>query len=89
MAHDLSADLDQTFAKAGQGPVRDLGRQSQGAQEVAEVVGERVELEPDGVGAERVARQPRPADGVLALFRSTVPRCPGDCRSRTRARRAR
>ncbi len=41
-----------------------LGR----AQEVAEIVGERVKLETDGIGGERPARQPRPPDRALALF---------------------
>ncbi len=34
----------------------DLLRQRQGAQEVAEIIGERMELEPDLVVAETVAR---------------------------------
>jgi hypothetical protein len=37
-------------------------------QEVAEIVGERVKLETHGIGGERPARQPRPADRTLALL---------------------
>ena len=57
MANRLRADLDQPLAQAGQRPVRDLGWQSQGAQEIAEVIGECVELEANGVGSECPARQ--------------------------------
>src|SRR5262249_43466370 len=37
-------------------------------QEIAEIVGERMKLEPHGVGRERPARQPRPLDRALALL---------------------
>src|SRR5919112_3742205 len=40
---------------------------TRGAQEVAEVVGQRVQLKPYRVGGEAAARQPGPGDGVLAL----------------------
>ena len=36
--------------------------------EVAEIVGERVELEPDGVVTELAARQACPLDGVFAFL---------------------
>jgi hypothetical protein len=68
VGHDLRADLDQLLFQAGQRPVLDwLGRR-QRAQEVAEVVGERMELKSDRIGDERPARQPRPPDGALALL---------------------
>ena len=68
VADDLRADLDQLLLQAGQRPVLDrLGRR-QRAQEVAEIVGERMKLKPHGVGGERPARQPRPPDRALALF---------------------
>ena len=38
------------------------------AQEVGEIVGERVQLKPHGVVPEGMAGQPRPAERVLALF---------------------
>jgi len=60
MPNHLRADLDQALAQAGQGPVRDLRRQRQRAQEVAEVVGQRLQLPPDFFGGERPAREPRP-----------------------------
>ncbi len=56
MSHDLRADLDVLLPKRRQRPVFDLLRQRQGAQEVAEIIGERMELEPDLVVAETVAR---------------------------------
>ena len=68
MANRLRANLDQPLAQAGQRPVRDLGWQSQGAQEIAEVIGECVEPEANGVGGECPARQARPADGVLPVL---------------------
>ncbi len=55
MSHDLRADLDELLPKRRQRPVFDLLRQCQGAQEVAEIIGERMELEPDLVVAETVA----------------------------------
>ncbi len=45
----------------------DLLRQREGAQEVAEIIGERMELEPDLVVAETVTGQARPVDGVFCL----------------------
>ena len=43
-------------------------RQRQGAQEVAEIIGQGVKLEPNGIVAELAARQPGPFDGVLAFL---------------------
>ena len=64
----LRADLDQLLFQAGQRPVRDrLGRR-QRAQEIAEIVGERMKLEPNNIGSERFARQPRLLDRVLAFL---------------------
>ena len=58
VAHDLRANLDEFLLEARQRPIFDrLGRR-QRAQEVAEIVGERRKLEPDGVGGERAAREP-------------------------------
>ena len=45
MAHDLRADLDQLFLRARQRPVLDRLRGRQRAQEIAEIIGERVKLE--------------------------------------------
>jgi pilus assembly protein Flp/PilA len=51
MADDLRAGLDQPFLEARQRPVFDrLGRR-QGAQEVAEIIGEGMKLKADGVEA--------------------------------------
>src|SRR4029453_13714339 len=49
-------------------PAFDLAGQGERAEEVGEVVRQRVELEPDGVRAEGRARQSRPLDRVLALL---------------------
>ena len=79
---DLGADLHHLLPQRGQGPLRDLARQSQGAEEIGEVVGQRVELKSDGIRAERRARQPRPLDRVLPfldpLLRRPAPVVEGD-----------
>ena len=62
------------FFQARQRPVFDrLGRR-QRAQEIAEIVGERMKLEPHRVGRERPTRQPRPLDHALTLFDPTFAR---------------
>ena len=48
--------------------VLDRLRRRQRAQEIAEVVGERMKLEPYRVGGERSARQSRPLDRTLAFL---------------------
>ena len=68
VADDLRADLDEFLLEARQRPIFDrLGRR-QRAQEVAEIIGERMKLKPHGVGGERAAGEPRPSDRALALF---------------------
>ena len=68
MAHDPGADLDQLLAQRGQRPMLDPLRQGQCAQEVGEVVGERVQLEAYSVVPDGMTGQPRPAERVLALL---------------------
>jgi hypothetical protein len=65
---DLRADLDQLLLETCQRPVRDRLRRRQRAQEVAEIVGERMKLKADGIGGERAAGKPRPFDRALALL---------------------
>ena len=55
VADDLRADLDQLLLQARQRPVLDRFGCCQRAQEVAEIVGERMKLEPNRVGGERPA----------------------------------
>jgi hypothetical protein len=55
VAHDLRADLDQLLLQARQRPVLDRLRCCERAQKGAEIVGERMKLEPDGVRGERPA----------------------------------
>ena len=43
-------------------------RQRQCAQEVAEIVGERMQLQPDGVVGELAAGETRPSDGIFPLL---------------------
>ena len=65
---DLRADLDQFLLERRHRPVFDrLGRR-QRAQEVAEIVSERVKLETDSIGGEGTARQARPLDRPFALL---------------------
>ena len=68
MAHEAGSDLDQLQLKARQGPVGHRLGQLDAAQEGGEVVGQRVQLQPNLVVAEPLARQPRPAEGVFALL---------------------
>ena len=68
MADDLGSDLDQLLRQRRQLLVLHFPRQRQRAQEVAEIIGQGIELEPDLVVAELTAGQPRPLDGVLALL---------------------
>ena len=53
VADDLRADLDQLLLQARQRPVLDRFGRRQRAQEIAEIVSQRMKLEPDGVGGER------------------------------------
>ena len=55
VADDLRASLDQLLLQARQRPVLDWLGRCQRAQEVAEIVGERVKLEPHGISSERPA----------------------------------
>src|SRR5499426_690948 len=68
VAHHLRADLDQLVLQGRQRPVLDRLRRRQRAQEIAEVVGERMKLEPHRIGGERSARQSRPLDRAFALL---------------------
>ena len=55
VAHDLRANLDEFLFEARQRPILDWFGRRQRAQEVAEIIGERMKLEPHGVGGERAA----------------------------------
>ena len=68
MADDLGADLHQPVAQRRQRPMADRLGQGQRAQEVGEVVGQGVKLEPHRVGGESVTGQARPGDRVLTLL---------------------
>ncbi len=68
MSHDLGTDLDQPLPECRQRPVLDLLRQRQCAQEVAEVISERMELKPNRIVAETMAGKACPVDGVFALL---------------------
>jgi len=62
VVHDLRADLDQLLLQARHRPIFDRLRRRQCMQEIAEVVGERVKLETNGIRGERAARKTRPFD---------------------------
>ena len=68
VAHHLRPDLDQLLLQARQRPVLDRLRCCKRAEKVAKIVGERMKLEPPGVGRERPARQPCPLDRALAFL---------------------
>jgi hypothetical protein len=68
MTNDLRADLDQLFAQRRHRPILDRFRRRQRAQEVAEIVVQRVKLETNRVGGEGTAGKSRPFDRSLALL---------------------
>src|SRR6516162_3250626 len=74
VAHYLRADLDQLVPQTRQRSVLDRLRRRQRAQEIAEVVGERMKPEPHRVGGERSARQSRIAPLPSLIHCSHVPR---------------
>ncbi len=55
MADDLRANLDQLLLQGRKRPVFDRLWRRQRTQEIAEIVGERMKLETDGVGSETAA----------------------------------
>jgi hypothetical protein len=57
MTYDLRADLDEFLLESRHRPVFDQLRRRQRAQEIAEIVSERMKLETDGVGGKRPTRQ--------------------------------
>jgi hypothetical protein len=68
VADHLGADLDQLLAQAGQGPwFHPLGHR-QRPHEIAQVVGQGMELKTDSVGREGAARQACPLDRALSLL---------------------
>ena len=63
-----SSGLDHPGLKTGQRPVLHRLRQHQPSQEVTQVIGHDEQPQPDLIGHELVAGQPRPVQGVLSLF---------------------
>ena len=76
VADDLGADLDQLLAQAGQRPRLRRLRHRQRPHEIAKIVGQRVELEADGVGSEGAARQACPFDRALSFLDPLLRRAP-------------
>ena len=68
MGHDLGSNLDQFDEQGRERPVLHRARQSQTAKEVADVVCQCEELEPDLIVVEVVARKPRLVHRVLSLL---------------------
>ena len=68
VAHDLAANLYQPVSQRRQRPVVDGFRQREGAQEVTEVVGERMQLKPHSIVGELATGQSCPPDGVFAFL---------------------
>jgi hypothetical protein len=65
---ELIADQRDAGLQARQRPVLDRFGRRQRAQEVAEIVRERMKLEPHRVSGERPARQPRPLARAFAFL---------------------
>ena len=68
MANKACTCLDQAFGQAGKRPCLDHLRRRQRAQEVGEIVGQRMKLKLHGVGFEPHVREARPQDRILALL---------------------
>ena len=68
MAHDAGHDLNQFQLQAGQRPVGHRLGQFDAAQERGQIVGQCVQLQPQLVVAEPLARQPCPAEGIFAFL---------------------
>ena len=68
VTQDAGTNLNQLQLQARQRPVGRGLRQRDAAQERGQIVGEGVQLQPDLVVAEPLARQPRPAEGVLSFL---------------------
>ena len=63
MADDLRADLDELLLQTRQRPIFDRLRRRQSAQEIAEIVGQRMKLETDGVRGESTPDRSREGPG--------------------------
>lgn len=68
MADHLRTDLEQLLLQARQRPVFNRLGRCQPAQEIAEIVGQRMKLELDGIGGERPVGQPYPLDRAFTFF---------------------
>ena len=66
---DLGADLHQPISQCRQRRMIDCPGQHQGAQEVGEIVGQHVELQPHGFGGEAMAGPPRPGPRPTSITR--------------------
>lgn len=69
MTHHKGADFDQLQLEVSQRTFRHCPWQLDAAQEDAEVVGQRIKLQPRLGFTELLAPQPCPVEGILALFR--------------------
>ena len=68
MVYQSSSGLDHLGLNTRQRPVIHRLRQGQPAQEVAQVVGQYEQCEPDLVGYELVAGQPGPVQGLFTFL---------------------
>jgi hypothetical protein len=68
VANDFGADLDQLLPQTRERPGRNRLRCRKGAQEVSDVIRERMKLKANGVCVERAAGESRPFDRALSLF---------------------
>jgi hypothetical protein len=68
VTHHAGPYLDQLELQARQRPVRHRLGQVDAAQEGGQIIGQCVQLQPHLVVAEPFARQPGPAEGVIAFL---------------------
>jgi hypothetical protein len=68
MPDEAAARLEEPLLETRQGPALDGNRQDKPSQQIAELVGDHPEEQPDLVGSEPVAGETRPMGGFLAFL---------------------
>ena len=68
MMDDLRSDLDQLLPQRRQRPMTNVRWQRQSSEEIAQVVRQGEQLQPDLIGDETAAGESRPFQGVLAFL---------------------
>ena len=68
VAHSFRTDLDHSIPQTCQRPMGDGCWQCQRAQEIGQIVGQRMKLKPDCIGRKALAGKPCPFESVFAFL---------------------